>query len=111
VSGATTSGQLLGEDCRAGAPRLDDATVDQALNALPGWSRDGGTLRKTFSFPDYYRTIAFVNAVAWIANRQDHHPDLDVGYNRCGVAFSTHDAGGITRNDLICAARVDALGA
>ena len=67
--------------------------------------------RETYRFTDYYRTIAFVNAIAWIANQQDHHPDLDVRYNRCGVAFSTHDAGGITLNDLICAARVDALGA
>ena len=107
----STSADLLRENCRAGAPRLGDAAVDDALAALPGWSRDGGVLRKSYSFPDYYRTIAFVNAVAWIANQQDHHPDLDVHYNRCAVAFSTHDAGGITRNDLICAARVDALGA
>ena len=104
---------LRTQACAAGggAKRLDDAAIDDSLQSLPGWSREGGVLRKNFRFPDYYRTIAFVNAVAWIANQQDHHPDLDVHYNRCGVDFSTHDAGGITLNDLICAARVDALGA
>ncbi len=95
--------------CRAGAPRLPDTEIDATLAALDGWAREDGVIRKTFAFPDYYRTIAFVNALAWIANQQDHHPDLDVRYNRCGVAFSTHDAGGITLNDLICAARVNAL--
>lgn len=98
-------------DCRPGQPIVADAAIDEALSTLPGWSRIKNALQKSYSFPDYYRTIAFVNAVAWIANQQDHHPDLDVRYNRCGVTFSTHDAGGITLNDLICAARVDALGA
>jgi 4a-hydroxytetrahydrobiopterin dehydratase len=108
VSGYTAD-QLRAQNCQGGASRLSDAELDAALRELPGWSREGGELRKTFKFPDYYRTIAFVNALAWIANRQDHHPDLGVHYNRCDVAFSTHDAGGITMNDLICAARVDAL--
>ena len=97
-------------DCRPGQKKLDDGAIDSALQSLAGWSRNGDTICKTYQFSDYYRTIAFVNAIAWIANRQDHHPDLDVRYNRCGVTFSTHDAGGITLNDLICAARVDALG-
>ena len=102
---------LRTHDCRPGQPKLADAAIDEALATLPGWSRMDNALQKAYRFPDYYRTIAFVNAVAWIANQQDHHPDLDVRYNRCGVTFSTHDAGGITLNDLICAARVDALGA
>ena len=102
---------LRQQHCASGRARLPEAEVDDALHGLPGWVRDGGALRKSFSFSDYYRTIAFVNALAWIANREDHHPDLDVHYNRCGVAFSTHDAGGITLNDLICAARADALDA
>ena len=99
-------------DCRPGQPKLADASIAEALHTLRGWSRtaDGDAIQKTYSFTDYYRTMAFVNAVAWIANQQDHHPDLDVRYNRCGVTFCTHDAGGITLNDLICAARVDALG-
>ena len=109
-----TAVALSTHDCRPGQPRLASETINEALTSLPGWSlsstASGDALQKTWQFPDYYRTIAFVNAVAWIANRQDHHPDLDVRYNRCGVTFSTHDAGGITLNDLICAARVDALG-
>ena len=108
---AHSAASLRTHDCRPGQPKLGDADIDAALATLPGWSHDDNALRKTYRFPDYYRTMAFVNAVAWIANQQDHHPDLDVRYNRCGVAFSTHDAGGITLNDLICAARVDALGA
>ena len=99
-------------DCRPGQTKLADAAISEAMQSLAGWSRtpSGDGIQKTFPFPDYYRTMAFVNAIAWIANQQDHHPDLDVRYNRCGVTFSTHDAGGITLNDLICAARVDALG-
>jgi 4a-hydroxytetrahydrobiopterin dehydratase len=105
------SSSLRAKDCRsiARADKLSNAIVDEALAGLPGWTRVGSELRKTFTFPDYYRTIAFVNAMAWIANQQDHHPDLAVHYNRCVVAFSTHDSGGITLKDLVCAARVDAL--
>ena len=108
-----SSATLRTLDCRPGQSKLADAAICDALTAgLPGWSRtpSGDAIQKTFQFTDYYRTIAFVNAIAWIANQQDHHPDLDVRYNRCGVAWSTHDAGGVTLNDLICAARVDALG-
>ena len=108
---ADSAASLRNHDCRPGRPKLADAAIDEVLATLPGWSRLDNALQKTYRFPDYYRTIAFVNAVAWIANQQDHHPDLDVRYNRCGVTFSTHDAGGITHNDLICAARIDALGA
>lgn len=101
--------QLRSQVCHAGAARLPDREIDDTLAGLPGWTRTGNALCKTFGFTDFHATIEFVNAVAWIANKQDHHPDLDVHYNRCGVAFSTHDAGGITLNDLICAARVEAL--
>jgi 4a-hydroxytetrahydrobiopterin dehydratase len=66
-------------------------------------------LSKTFRFADYYQTMAFVNALAWIAHQEDHHPDLSVHYNRVVVHFSTHDAGGLTLNDFICAAKTEAL--
>ncbi len=101
---------LADESCAPGAKKLTDAEVATLLAALPGWTREGDTLARTFRFPDYHATMAFVNAVAYIAHRQDHHPDLAVHYNRCAVTWSTHDAGGITRNDLICAARVSRLG-
>lgn len=97
--------------CRAGAPRLTDEELRAHLSMLPGWSYAGNRIGKTFAFADYGQTIAFVNAVAWIAQRQDHHPDLTVGFDRCGVAFSTHDASGVTLNDCICAAKVERLSA
>ncbi len=81
-----------------------------ALASLPGWENlDGKKLVKTFRFKNYYETMAFVNAVAYIAHRQDHHPELLVGYNQCRVEYSTHDAGGVTEKDVAGARAVDAL--
>jgi 4a-hydroxytetrahydrobiopterin dehydratase len=100
---------LAASHCRPGAPKLADADLATHLAALPGWSRHADRLEKSFAVADYHETIGFVNALAWIANREDHHPDLQVGYNRCTVAWSTHDAGGITRNDVVCAAKTDRL--
>lgn len=91
------------------AAALSDADIAQYLATLAGWQRDGKEIRKTFSFANYHETMAFVNASAWISHREDHHPDLGVHYNKCVVSYSTHDAGGITLNDLICAAKLDAL--
>ena len=71
--------------------------------------RNGGQIEKTYRFADYHETIGFVNALAWIANREDHHPDLAVSYNRCVVAWSTHDAGGVTDNDIVSAAKTERL--
>jgi 4a-hydroxytetrahydrobiopterin dehydratase len=92
---------------------LSEQLVRQALRELPGWELRGAAesaeLVREFRFADYYRSIAFVNALAFIAHAQDHHPDLSVHYNRVQVRFSTHDVGGISRNDLICAAKVSAL--
>lgn len=93
--------------CTAGAPALGDADIHTHLATLAGWTRAGNTITKTFSFKNYHHTMAFVNASAWISHQQDHHPDLSVHYNRCVVSYSTHDAGGITLNDFICAARLE----
>ena len=96
----------------AGTPPLDASRATELLAELaPGWriAEDGRSLRRAFSFADFYETMAFVNAVAWIANAEDHHPDLEVGYNYCRMAFSTHTVGGLSENDFICAAKVDAL--
>ena len=75
------------------------------------WSlgNDGGEILRCYRFRDYYQTIAFVNGLAWIAHQQDHHPDLEVGYTRCCVHYSTHSVGGLSENDFICAARIDTL--
>ena len=96
-------------NCRGGAPLLPVADVTQRLKALPTWEYTDNRLSKTFRFANYYETMAFVNAVAYIAHREDHHPDLSVHYNRVVASYSTHDAGGVTLNDCICAAKVEAL--
>jgi len=95
-----------------GTPPLDVNRADELLALLaPGWriAPDGRSIRRDFSFANFYETMAFVNAVAWIANTGDHHPDLEVGYNYCRMAFSTHSVGGLSENDFVCAAKVDAL--
>ena len=87
--------------------------AETLLEQLAGWtlSADAKEIRRTFAFKDYYRSMAFVNAVAWIAHREDHHPDMTVGYNKVTVAFSTHSVSGLSENDFIGAAKIDALGA
>jgi 4a-hydroxytetrahydrobiopterin dehydratase len=101
--------ELASTHCTPGAACLAASELAAGLEALPGWSRQGDSITKALTFTDYHQTIGFVNALAFIANRENHHPDLQVSYNRCIVAWSTHDAGGVTRNDLICAARVERL--
>ena len=89
--------------------RLNDSQVSEKLKQLSGWQKDKDTIAKTFSFKNYYETMAFVNAVACISHREDHHPDLEVGYNKCRMVYSTHSAGGLTESDFKCAAKVEAL--
>src|ERR1041384_6445252 len=89
---------------------LSKDDVTKRLASLAGWESLGGKeFAKTFAFQNYYETMAFVNATAWISHREDHHPDLEVGYNKCRVRYSTHSVGGLSENDLICAAKVEAL--
>ena len=80
---------------------------------LPGWqlSGDGAdvAIERTYRFANYHETMAFVNAVAFIAHAQDHHPDLSVHYGRCVVRLNTHDVAGISATDIDCATRIDAL--
>jgi 4a-hydroxytetrahydrobiopterin dehydratase len=95
--------------CEPGAPRLTPSDLSAVTPALDGWSQSAASIEKMFAFADFHATIGFVNALAWIANREDHHPELRVSYNRCVVVWSTHDAGGVTRNDVICAAKTDRL--
>ncbi len=90
---------------------LAHAEVSALLALLPEWhlTPDSGEIRKEFRFADYFHTMAFVNALASIAHREDHHPDVEFGYNRCVVRWSTHDVGGLSLNDFICAAKVEDL--
>jgi 4a-hydroxytetrahydrobiopterin dehydratase len=91
-----------------GAP-MSAQDLENHLKKAPGWALKDGSIEKTYTFGDYHETIAFVNALAWIAHREDHHPDMAVSYNRCVVRFNTHSVGGISINDFICAAKADAL--
>ena len=99
--------------CEGGVPPLtaqEVAALQPSLHADWSVSEDDKTLARTFEFPGYYRTMAFVNAVAWVAHVEGHHPDLEVSYNRCVVRWTTHAVDGLTENDFICAAKVDRLG-
>ena len=92
-----------------GQPAMSDAEVMQQLAHAPGWVLADGAIQKRYDFADFHLTMAFVNALAWVAHREDHHPDLMVSYSRCTVRFNTHSVAGISSNDFICAAKVDAL--
>jgi 4a-hydroxytetrahydrobiopterin dehydratase len=102
---------LASQHCQPleGQPAMDADQIAQHLARTPGWALADGAIEKRYDFADYHRTMAFVNAVAWVAHVEDHHPDLAVSYNRCTVRFNTHSVGGISINDFICAAKVDAL--
>ena len=92
-----------------GTPPLTDQRIKALLKQVPGWEQHGGEIAKTYSFKNYYETMAFVNAAAWVSHREDHHPDMEVGYNKCRVRYSTHSVGGLSENDFICAAKLEAL--
>ncbi len=91
------------------ASALDASEVARRLQSLSGWESTGKAISKTFAFKNYFETIAFVNATAWISHQIDHHPDLEVGYNKCKVTYSTHSVGGVSENDFLCAAKIDEL--
>jgi 4a-hydroxytetrahydrobiopterin dehydratase len=95
--------------CEGGVPKLPEDEIRTLLAQLHEWSCRDGVLVKSFAFRNYHETMAFVNATAWISHREDHHPDLTVGYNRCEVHYWTHAIGGLSENDFICAAKIDAL--
>lgn len=97
------------EHCQPTVVALDASACEPLLAACGGWGIESGKLVKTFRFADYYHTIAFVNVVAWLSHQQDHHPELTVGYNTCQVAYDTHSVKGLSRNDFICAARLETL--
>jgi len=105
-------GDLQGRHCRpceGGTPPLPEAVITAMLGRLEGWEYAAGRISRTFRFKGWGQTMAFVNAVAWVAHRENHHPDLEVSYNACRVSYTTHAIGGLSENDFICAAKVDAL--
>jgi 4a-hydroxytetrahydrobiopterin dehydratase len=106
--------ELAGKHCKpceGGIPGLNVPEAKQLMSKIPGWALDDAASRITraFQFKNYYETMAFVNAIAWISHHEDHHPDMEVSYNRCVVHYSTHAVKGLTENDFICAAKVNNL--
>ncbi len=95
--------------CEGGVAPYTAAQAKDMLGQLKGWLLEDGKLVKLYPFSNYHHTMAFVNALAWISHREDHHPDLAVGYNQCRVTYWTHAVGGLSENDFICAAKCDAL--
>jgi len=95
--------------CEGGVAPYSEAEARAMLAQLKGWIIENGRLVKVFPFRDYYQTMAFVNAIAWVSHREDHHPELVVGYNKCRVEYWTHAIEGLSENDFICAAKCDAI--
>ncbi|QDQ28350.1 4a-hydroxytetrahydrobiopterin dehydratase [Chitinimonas arctica] len=100
---------LAQEHCPAVVAKLTPTETQALLAELRDWNVEAGKLVKTFRFGNYYETLAFVNASAFISHREDHHPELHVSYNACRVAYDTHSVDGLSRNDFVCAAKLDAL--
>jgi len=107
------SAQLLNKTSLANTTALPAEQLASYLAAVPGWTQEGERIVKTFQFNNYYETLAFINAIAYVIHAEDHHPELQVTYNRCVVKFDTHSVnggrGGLSENDFICAAKVDAV--
>jgi len=98
--------------CEGGIAPLTRAEAERLRNKLaPDWqlADDALELRRAFEFKNFFRTMSFVNALAHIANTEDHHPDLEVGYNYCRVRYTTHAIKGLSENDFICAAKIDRI--
>ena len=99
------------QPCKGKEHALDNTQVAEWLSRLPGWQLhdDGKAIIKDFNFKDFHHTLGFINAVGFMANHEDHHPEIAAGYGHCQLLWSTHDVGGLSLNDFICAARVEAL--
>ncbi|MDT0496313.1 4a-hydroxytetrahydrobiopterin dehydratase [Algiphilus sp. W345] len=98
--------------CEGGTQPLSHADAGVLMKKLrANWTLadDASYIEAHFEFKNYWRTTAFINAVIWIAHSEDHHPDIQFGYKTCSIRYSTHAANGLTENDFICAAKVDAL--
>jgi 4a-hydroxytetrahydrobiopterin dehydratase len=92
------------------APALDPLELTDSLAQLPAWQLENGCIKRTYGFKDFHQTMDFVTALAQIIHVEDHHPDLAISYRSCGITWTTHSAGNtVTLNDLICAAKADAL--
>ncbi|QCU90581.1 4a-hydroxytetrahydrobiopterin dehydratase [Thiomicrorhabdus sediminis] len=99
------------EDIAKGSKPIIIPTIESNLSVLSGWDTplNYAHIHKTFQFKNYHQTVAFVNAVTWLAHKEDHHPKICFDYNSCEISLSTHNVGGLTMNDMIMAAKINAL--
>jgi 4a-hydroxytetrahydrobiopterin dehydratase len=97
------------KSCEGGVAPLTPDEITSLLSQLTGWRLNNHLIEKSYKFKNYYQTMAFVNAIAWVSHREDHHPDITVGYNNCRVEYTTHAINGLSENDFICAAKIDKL--
>ncbi|RMC37743.1 4a-hydroxytetrahydrobiopterin dehydratase [Paracoccus alkanivorans] len=99
------------EPCKGGVPPMPEDEARNMVAQLDGWnlSDDGSTIRRRFEFKGFAKAVEMANLGAWLGNKQGHHPDIRFGWGYCEIAFTTHEAGGLTENDFICAARLNAL--
>jgi 4a-hydroxytetrahydrobiopterin dehydratase len=99
------------QPCTGGIAPLDATTARAQVDALTGWllSDDATTMTRRFDFQGFAKAVEMANLAAWLGNKQGHHPDIAFGWGYCAVSFTTHAAGGLTENDLICAARLNSL--
>ena len=102
---------LLHRQCKPleGGEPMNESEIRAHLTEVNGWQQVGGAIEKTCPFKDFHETMAFLNAMAWICHVEDHHPEVSLSYDRCIVRFNTHSVGGVSINDFICAAKVNAL--
>lgn len=99
---------LLSQQCQRDVSLLDDTEIQQYLGQLnDDWNQENNIISRSFKLGNYSETLALVNAIASIADQQDHHPDICFGYNSCTVTYSTHSVNGLSLNDFICAAHID----
>jgi 4a-hydroxytetrahydrobiopterin dehydratase len=99
------------EPCEGGVAPMSREQAEALLADVPGWSisENGRMISRRFEFPGFFRTMSFINAMAWVVNNEGHHPDFSAAYNYCAVGFTTHAIDGLSENDFICAARLNAL--
>lgn len=90
---------------------LSDSEINNFLTKLENWDINSSqdSIYREFQFNNYYNTIAFVNAIAWIVHREDHHPDIKISYNKCHITYNTHSVSGLSKNDFICAAKINII--
>lgn len=105
--------ELLARKCHHAEQALSDVDISAYLSAVPEWALVGNRIAKTYKFKNYYETLAFINAIAYVIHAEDHHPEITITYNQCVIKFDTHSVnggrGGLSENDFICAAKVDAI--